>query len=96
MTRNAWGYRLMSRLEYPDVLGTGITVYPSVFFSHDVKGYSADGAFLEDRKALNIGVRFSYQRRYALDINYTTYGDSARFDPLRDRDYYSINGSINF
>ncbi|MCX7171761.1 MAG: DUF1302 family protein, partial [Proteobacteria bacterium] len=96
VTKNSWGYRLLARLEYPNVYNTGVTVFPMVFYSQDVKGYAADGAFLEDRTTTGLGVRFSYMKKYNLEFNYTTYGDRAKFDPLRDRDYYSANASITF
>ena len=38
-------------LSYPDV-AFGANLKPRVFFSHDVKGYSADGMFVEDRRTV--------------------------------------------
>lgn len=96
VTRNAWGYRLMGRLEYPNVWDTGVTAYPSIFFSHDVKGYSVDGQFVQDRKAINLGLRLSYQKDYNLDLNYVTFGRDAKYDPLRDRDFFSATLSVMF
>lgn len=51
----AWGYRLQGELTYSNVLGSGVTVSPSLFFSHDVKGWSVDNQFKEDRMALTFG-----------------------------------------
>lgn len=96
VSRFAWGYRLSSDLQYPNVGGTGIGVTPNIFWSHDVKGYSMDGQFLEDRRVLGLGVKFSYAKKYILDLNATTYNHNAKFDALRDRDFYSATLSMNF
>ena len=42
VTDMAWGYRLRVSADYNNVLNTGVTVTPSVFWSHDVEGVSMD------------------------------------------------------
>jgi hypothetical protein len=96
VTRFAWGYRLKGQLEYSNVFSSGVTAYPNASFAHDVKGYSMDGQFLQDRKQLGLGVRFVYQKQYTLDLNYTTFNHNAKYDPLRDRDYYGVTLSATF
>jgi hypothetical protein len=96
VTRFAWGYRLKGQLEYADVFGSGVTALPNASFAHDVKGYSMDGQFLQDRKQLGLGVRFVYQKQYNLDLNYTTFNHNAKYDPLRDRDYVGVTFSATF
>lgn len=96
VTRDSWGYRLYGQLEYTNVGNSGVTVIPSVFWAHDVDGFAADGAFIEDRTTLGLGVKFTYMKKYVLDLGYTQYGNDAKFDPLRDRDYYSANFSMTF
>ncbi len=96
VTKDAWGYRLMARLEYTNVFDTGVTVYPSIFFQHDVHGYSVDGQFQEDRKVTNLGLRFSYMKNYNLEFNYATYSKDATYNDLRDRDFFSANLSVTF
>jgi hypothetical protein len=54
-----------------------------------------DPAFIEDRSALNLGLRFNYNKRYQMDMNWVQFGDSG-YDPLQDRDYYSVNVSMTF
>jgi hypothetical protein len=54
-----------------------------------------DPAFIEDRNALNLGLRFNYNKRYQLDMNWVQFGDSG-YDPLQDRDYYSASISMTF
>lgn len=96
VTKDAWGYRLLGQLTYNNVFGTGVQAAPRVFWSHDVKGYAVDGAFVEDRTVLGLGMKLSYDKRYTLDLSYNQYGNKAKFDPLRDRDYYSATFSMSF
>ena len=95
VTDLAWGYRLRASMDYNNVFNSGVTVTPSVFWSHDVEGVSMDPTFIEDRKVLGVGVKFNLDKRYVLDLNYVDYADE-NFDPLFDRDYYSAAVSVTF
>jgi hypothetical protein len=95
VTDFAWGYRLRVSMDYNNVLNSGITVTPSVFWLHDVEGVSMDPAFNEDRKTLGLGLRFNLNKKYLVDLNYVDYDDE-NFDPLFDRDYYSASFSVTF
>ncbi|MFI8747604.1 DUF1302 domain-containing protein [Pseudomonas sp. NPDC077186] len=92
-TSNAWGYRAQATLQYNNVLGVNLT--PRAFFSHDVKGYSADNIFLEGRKSLGLGVRADYRQRYYADLSYTTYDHDTKYDSFRDRDFISLVIGMN-
>lgn len=94
-TRNAWGYRMKGELTYTDLI-PGVTVYPSLYWSHDVRGYSIDGQFSQSREALSPSVRFSYAKRYTFEVGAVVYNHNAKFDPLRDRDSYYASGAISF
>lgn len=96
VTRSAWGYRLRGELTYNNVGGSGIAITPSVFWSHDVKGWSVDGQFAEDRMALGVGAKFSYDKKYTLDLSITEFNRNAKYDPLRDRGFYSAAFSVSF
>jgi hypothetical protein len=95
VTKFAWGYRLRASLDYLDLIG-GFTVTPSIFWGHDVDGYSSDTQFIKGREALSLGVKFDYRKRYAFELGYTTFANSAKFDPFRDRDYYGAALSATF
>ncbi|MCB1667468.1 MAG: DUF1302 domain-containing protein [Pseudomonadales bacterium] len=95
-TNFAWGYRASLRLQYNNVLLNGLTMFPSLFWSHDVEGYSVDNAILEDRTAINLGLKFEYFKKYTVDFNYAIFGDNADFDTLRDRDFYSVTFGVTF
>jgi hypothetical protein len=95
VSKNAWGYRMKAELTYNDLL-PGIAVYPSVYWSHDVKGYSLDSQFLEGRQALALATRFSYAKQYTLELGAVRYNRSAKYDPLRDRDSFYLNAAMSF
>ncbi len=68
-TRNSWGYRLVGRLDYPNVFGA--TVSPRLVFSHDVDGVGP--TFNESAKAATIGVSVNYQQKWTADLAYTSF-----------------------
>jgi Protein of unknown function (DUF1302) len=95
VTDFAWGYRLRVNADYNNVFNSGVTVTPSVFWSHDVDGVSMDPTFNDGRQTLGLGLKFSLNKRYTLEANYVNYNE-ADFDPLGDRDFYSVSASVTF
>lgn len=96
VTRFAWGYRLKAQLDYPGAFATSFTLSPSVFWSHDVAGYSSDTQILKGRTVLALGLKADYQKKFSIDLSYTKFGNNAKFDQFRDRDYYSLSVSSTF
>lgn len=94
VSKHAWGYRLRLDLTYNDLI-PGIAVQPSIFWAHDVKGYSIDSQFSEARKTLALSTKFSYAKKYSLEVGAVGYSD-AKFDPLRDRGFVFVNGAYTF
>jgi len=94
-TPNAWGYRAQVSLSYPNVFA-GINAKPRVFWSHDVKGYSADNLFNQDRQTLSLGMQLDYLSKYYADLSYTRYNHNAKYDVFHDRDFYSVVVGVNF
>lgn len=94
-TTNAWGYRMQAELSYPDAFA-GVNFKPRVFWSHDVKGYSADSIFLENRMVLGLGARFDYLNKYYADLSYNRFNHAAKYDVFHDRDFFSAVVGINF
>ena len=94
-TSSAWGYRVLAELSYPNAYA-GVNLKPRLFWSHDVKGYSADAIFSEDRKILALGLRAEYNSRFYGDISYTHFNGNAKYDVLHDRDFVSVVAGINF
>jgi hypothetical protein len=95
VTKNAWGYRLKGELTYTDLI-PGVTVYPGLYWSHDVSGYSLDGQFSQGRQSLAPSVRFSYAKKYTIEVGAVFYNRNAKYDPLRDRDSVSLNAAMSF
>jgi hypothetical protein len=95
VTDFSWGYRLRLSLDYVNFSDTGITITPSVFWAHDVDGFSMDPQFIEDRQTLGLGLKFLYNKRYAVDLNYNWFADSA-YNALMDRDFYGVSASVTF
>jgi uncharacterized protein DUF1302 len=96
VTDFAWGYRVRAGLSYSNAFGSGFTVSPSIYLAHDVDGYSSDGQFLQGRTVLGLGVQADYLKKYTISLGYTKYGDDAKYDPFRDRDYFSVSLSTTF
>jgi hypothetical protein len=85
---DSWGYRLIAALTYDNVFG-GLAVQPSVAWLHDVKGVTPTpgGAFVEDRKAVNVGGSIDYNNTWLLQVGYTRFFGAGRFNLLSDRDF---------
>ena len=92
----AWGYRIRASLDYPGMLGGSWTITPTLFWAHDVDGYSLDSQFVKDRQVLSLGVGFNKNKVHNVSLNYTMYSNDATFDMFRDRDNYSIAYSYTF
>ncbi len=93
----AWGYRIITKLDYTNVFA-GINVSPRMVFSHDVKGITPDPLFLfiEDRKSLSLGLKFDYQSRWNADFSYNSFfGGVGTTNQISDRDYVSFSVSYS-
>ena len=73
----------------------GINLTPTLAWSHDVDGYSPNTNFLEDRKALSIGLNGEYLNRYTGSISYTAFSGGT-YNTQKDRDFVSVSFGINF
>ena len=95
VTDVSWGYRLRLSLDYNNVMNSGVTLTPSVYWAHDVSGVSMDPTFNEGRKTLGLGLKATYNKRYTFDLSYVSY-DNHNFDGLFDRDFYSAAVGMTF
>ncbi|HEY1077465.1 MAG TPA: DUF1302 domain-containing protein [Fontimonas sp.] len=69
-TSSSWGYRLVGRLDYENVVGP-VSMSPRLVFAHDVNGVGPN--FNQDTKAVTVGVAFNYLQAWQADIGYTTF-----------------------
>ncbi len=90
----SWGYRMRAGLDYSDVIA-GINLTPNIAWSHDVSGTSPAPNFMEDRKALSLGLRADYLNIYRADLSYTTFF-GADYNDQQDRDFVSLSFSVAF
>jgi hypothetical protein len=90
--RDSWGYRVLARLDYSNVLGA-VNLAPRFGFIHDVQGYTPVpfATFWEGRKALVLGVGADYINRWTLDLSYTAFFGGGDDYPLQDRDHIRLN-----
>lgn len=93
----SWGYRIVGRLDYFGAIGPW-NVSPRFSWQHDVSGNTPGpgGAFLEERKAVSVGVNADYQSVWRVDLRYTTFFGSGRYNLINDRDFISTNVSFAF
>ena len=93
----SWGYRLAGRLDYNGAIGA-INLSPRFSFQHDVNGVSPGpgGNFIEDRKALTVGLRGTYQNTYEVDVSYTGFFDAGPHNLINDRDFVGLNFRYSF
>jgi len=69
-SRDSWGYRVVGRMDYPNVIGAA-TLSPRLVFSHDVRGRSP--TFNEGAKALTLGLGINYLQNLEIDLSYTSF-----------------------
>lgn len=96
VTDSAWGYRMKAVFDYADAVA-GISLKPSVYFAHDVSGYSPEPGqqFHEGRVTVGLSLEASYLQSYTATIGYNNYsGGSHNF--AEDKDFISVNFGISY
>jgi len=85
---DSWGYRLRFAASYSSLFG-GINLGPFIAFSHDVDGTTPGpvSTFIEDRKALTVGIGLSYIQRITAEVRYSGFSHGGRANQFRDRDF---------
>jgi hypothetical protein len=84
----SWGYQLLGRLEYNNVI-PNVTMLPTIAFTHDVSGNTPLplGNYIRGRKSLNVSVEFHYRNAWAWELRYVNFFGAERYNLLGDRDY---------
>lgn len=97
VTDFSWGYRLAAQLEYTNALISGLTLKPTLSWSHDVKGYGPEpgSQFYEGRMILGLALGAEYRNTYFGNLSYTNYFDTDYWD-LDDRDFISLSVGMNY
>jgi hypothetical protein len=93
----SWGYQLLVQPTYTNPFGVPITVTPRLGFQHDVNGNTPGMLpFIEDRKAITLGVDVDYLNTWGLDLSYAAFFGAGRSNLSRDRDFVSLSLSYSF
>ena len=95
VTENSWGYRLVGRLEYPNMLFGG-NLAPRAAFSHDVKGVSQ--TFNQGVKSISLGSGLEFQRRLNFDFSYNMFFGGRKFcgtDQVTNAGQTALSPQIN-
>lgn len=97
VTDFSWGYRVLAQLEYTNALMSGLTLKPTVSWSHDVNGYGPEpgSQFYEGRMILGTALSAEYMNTYFGNISYTHYFDTDYWD-LDDRNFISLSIGMNY
>nr|VFK52562.1 MAG: Protein of unknown function (DUF1302) [Candidatus Kentron sp. TUN]VFK53045.1 MAG: Protein of unknown function (DUF1302) [Candidatus Kentron sp. TUN] len=93
----SWGYRLVGHWSYNNAF-KGINLLPHIAFAHDVSGVSPGpgGNFIEDRKAVTLGLMAVYKNQWEADLSYTIFSGAGRYNLLNDRDFVAFNLKYSF
>jgi hypothetical protein len=93
----SWGYQLLGRLEYNNVL-PNITVLPTVAFTHDVSGTTPLplANFVQGRKSVTVAVEFIYRNAWSAELRYVNFFGAGRYNLLGDRDYVATTIKYSF
>ncbi len=93
----SWGYQVLGRLEYNNVL-PNVTMLPTVAFTHDVSGNTPLplGNFVQNRKSVTVAVEFTYRNAWSFELRYTNFFGAGRYNLLGDRDFVSSTVKYSF
>jgi hypothetical protein len=97
-TRSAWGYRIGTRLDYPDTLGMQ-SVSPSVTWIHDVDGKAPItlGTLLEGNKGVILAADLVLENALTARLSYRSYlGKGSDADRYSDRDFLAFSVTKKF
>ncbi|MCP5335949.1 MAG: DUF1302 domain-containing protein [Oceanospirillaceae bacterium] len=94
-TKLSGGIRLRATLDYNNAL-FGANLQPTLAIGYD-RGNAPEpgGQFIDQRVQGSVGLNFEYLNTYSGGIAYTMY-DGTEYDPLKDRDNYSLNLKVTF
>lgn len=96
-TRFAWGYRMLARFTYNEII-PGVTWEPQLLFFHDVNGNTPVPIlnFTERRKSISFNNLFKVTQSLSVGATYQWYTGGGRHNLERDRDYYNFYAVLNF
>jgi hypothetical protein len=87
----SWGYRMLTRWDFANVIGA-VNMSPRLVYNHDVSGVSPGpgGPFIQGRKAVTVGLSSTYLQRVNVDLSYTNYFGGGPANLIHDRDFAAV------
>lgn len=100
-TQTSWGYKLIARATYNNVLPNlvhGLALEPTLRFDDDVYGVTPTplGNFVEGSRLGTVSLGFKYLSSTTAEIGYTTFFGGGQANLVRDRDYSFVNLKYSF
>jgi len=93
---DSYGYRVMGLLEYSGVLG-GASLKPIITWTHDFKGTTPSGGYIDGRKSITIGLITRIINCWSSELSYKCFfGVGPPADLLVDRDFVRFNIVYSF
>ena len=73
----------------------GVSLTPTLAWSHDVSGTSPTPSFSDGNKAFSVGLNANYLAKYRAGLSYTWFmgGDA---NAVADRDFFAITVAVDF
>ena len=95
--RFSWGYQVLAKFDYNNLFA-GVNCSPSISFAQDIHGNTPLplGNFVSGRRTLSLGVEFTYQNKWALDLRYVNYSGAGSFNLIHDRDFIASTIKYSF
>ncbi len=91
------GLQLFAKFDYSDLFA-GVNASPIIGYAYDLVGNTPLplGNFVEGRRTLTLGVEFTYQNRWALDLRYVNFAGAGAQNLIHDRDFVSSTIKYSF
>ena len=95
-TANSWGYKLLAKSSYNNVLLGGLTLEPALRFDHDVSGITPLplGNFVQNSRAVTPSIGWRYLSNLTGEVGYTAFFGGGQSNLLRDRDF--VNAYVRY
>jgi hypothetical protein len=92
-TRSSYGGVLLGRLQYNNVLGTPLSVSPTLVVQHGIEGRSPSPAatWKEGIGRAGLSLDVDYQGKWTGSLGYTDYYGDSKFSRDGDRDFVSLS-----
>lgn len=97
-TPNSWGYKLLFRADYNNVLVGGLTLQPTLRWDHDVRGITPEplANFVANSRAVTPSLGWKFRSNLTGEFAYATYFGGGQSNLWRDRDNFNMYVRYSF